>query len=1166
MEIEKQSQSSQDCWSAYLNRCMQHKSLVLSYKLNQKRCIPANKKDFDEAQIKLEELMFQRVGDIIKDLITLPRDVGDSIIEAYNKSYKDKNARLVLGKVGGDLGWKIGDTFSGETETPGKAGIDTVEIECRLWQQSVKECVGVPINPRERKIYIRGLDDRRMAFDGATVEVIKLNADKNKPIGRVVRVKEQGCTQSLVCELSRYNRNICFPVDHKSPRLVNLPHVSRHVLEQTDRKSSKQYPFVVCFDPKSLTRDSVPKIVDVIPFEIAQNLLFIVHPLSWSPKFRFPLGAIVGVLPRGTTQRRAEQIISIGHFLPSPRNIDSSLDTIPRFISSSSSSSLRYAIGVVHHCFSDLAFTVENDIYTPDKLLIGIHVPNVADSVSTSTTFKDCDFKLWASLSGCCQGKSSYSAVLPGLLSSQLAFHEGSVTNTISSFIEVSAHGLYECLLSKSLIGIVLPKILNIVPRGLEEYSVQCDLLLTLSEMEKLISFAFCDSDDIGDDQLQKKIMKYDVRLDHVSAAIRALYLVSEELLSLRLGHKGYPLMDLECYDYPNAWKIVNGLRTYANSEGVKIICKEHRNKLPLKVQHPSSNEDLQAIRDICPLAPPFLIHPNLQGAAAKDVSFLLCKSILKQLISALSEKKYFTARQVLYQFHSHPYSGVAEALLKQSFPREEFTIKKFTSSSRKIKSGSIAHLMNNPELMHSGENITMTQYTTPFDSVFDIYVQHLLLQVLRKVTSNITLESISRITHFANLGSVHRSTYSANLSSLDIAMSAQCSAICVEAFIQRVGERSLVLCYKDPAFQRQHITNVKIPLLSKSSDSTPLFKHFAKLTCIEGSLENIKNPKYEIISQPSADQDNHLLLIYCPDENNGLMKKSLKFKYNSPVICISEDSWTCITNFMEHPYDGKTGGQLLQALANCTTELFTADCTQPYEDSKFIVARSQIPLRVMQVVKVWIHADLSKPILTPQPAMIELIPGVRTCLLHINDAQMCFSSGSSVTPSKLEYSSLKRYVAVWEEILLAEAAQASVQESDSTIFTDFPLRFSGFRIPKDCVGEQFYEPVGDISATIPMEFLSALKDIFPFEPGYLACIRYDIDLIKNKEDALYQEYRKLMHPLSGAHACAVYHMVVVAIEPENGNEYYEEDILAAEINVKSNYIVSNMRVYICAC
>ena len=1181
------SGKTKKCWQTFIFHCLQCKSLVLTEELMYvRRSSPKKACEQRKSLLNLEDIMFREAKQGLKKLSQTTEDFGDSIMQAYNDCFAEKNQRLALASSNreGTLEWIIGEDLQTPEHVEKEATEDTDLY--RLWQNKRNLCTAVPVDPGLKKSYLTvGVHNRKCAFDGALVEIEVINEESRH--AKVVAVREQGSVQPKICVVDSFDPSVFIPVDKKCPRLVNLPHVSRELIKSDSsgdefsrdfkKDQEQKAPYVVCFDPLHLKSKDVPKISHIIPKEVAQHLLFVVCPVKWTPGKLYPLGAVVAVLPKGSSELYACQVLSIEHQVPDHGSHESpqpehgfklhGLNSPPK---ESLPAAHTDAIGIVSrggHC--SLALSVDE---MEDSYEVGIHVCNAAALVSTSDEFHEYSFDNWSAMYGQCQGKRVYHAALPQSgeqdLVQELEFNCDAARRSITLKMKVSAKEhdkLVEAVASRQVLRSPACVELQVNGQGFEESTVQCGTMLHLPSLDGLLATLMK-----GDKQ--EKNEEFD---EAQKDKMTVLFAVADELCLNRQGYRGYPELQQtqQAFLYPEAWKLVHELMTYASMKAADSIASVFHSQTLLQAQRPPLEESIKGMADVSvySILKHFPFFQNLHLPAQHDrqlqhaqpTDFICTRSHYSELIRALRKVNIVAVRQLLMQPHHYSQLGVLEGMLKDALVREEYVVKRISAEPK--KDSTYSELLEKAGGKHHSLRAVVAPYTSPFDSIFDIYVQYMLTRAIQdqdvasaerrqevdqgdmstplgtsKQVDQLEVDSLHKMARLCNIAVANARSFEASMNSVDLAVSAQHSSICVEAFIKRMEDGTIQLCYPAPGLQGiVSIQSIKTKLVTKS-DKASSAVYTARVTCVDGPCRIMKDLNYT--PAPPAPKNDGVSLGVFYQKDGLLARHDIVPEYEAPTVVLSPASIQSAMNFL-HNSSRDAAQKLVQMFKEeqHRSEKAAQERADAYasgqgpshdliQGAPYFILNVPFCLEPGQVVKIWLRCDENEYVLTPKPQLVELNRDVRICLEHNSDIQSCFTQCALAESSTLQYSSRKVYFRIWEELVRAEAATNSVGGEEQYIFHDFQLEFADFCIPSDSTSSDYYCPVGDIWARLPKEFLSNRQDIFPIEQGSFACIRFDVELKEDTEEdrALLELHKDRLYPgATDNHVRTVMHMVV---------------------------------------
>jgi superfamily I DNA and/or RNA helicase len=1186
LQIESKLADSKHCWMEFLHRCMENKSLLLSERLSEERS------QFRHALDLLEKIMLDRASRNLMCLPSLKADTGDSIIQSYNEEFKKKNITLALGQVRNDSGWKLWEDQIGEEvlvpETTKYVEVKD-SVKCRLWQTSHGDCVAIPYNRLEQKFTVKA-DKRRCAFEGAHVKVEEIgkNIETGQRFGRVCQILEQGSSQPVLCEVDKNNVIAFYSVDGKSPKFLNLPHVTKQLLDEISEKDlrdhlSRPKKYISCFDPKSLEKGNVPKISDNVPLVAAVNLLFVVQPLYWTPKHRHPIGAVVGAFPKGSSIDHGMKILSIQYQVPDD---DICMDTKrpPPPLEPDSP----HAIGIKGvNGYCQLAFSVETKSDSTNQLHeIGIYVPDITHYICNDRWDFDDHVRHRASYIGECKGTKVYHSVLPKQVLESASFNSSHPVRCFAIRFVVPA----EDLGSREYYSQDVCEVYT-------EKCVLCESIVDYDELEAVLHSTHA--------------TQATPLVTTLKDEIHVLFQLAEKLHFNRKGHNAYSNLEPHSYSYPDAWKLVNEFKVLMNRTAAKKMAGSFPKHTLLKVQPPLSEHSEGEIINAFSSFSKFTVQYHQiqfdRHPGAGDVRIRLAHNVCSRLLSVLEDASpdFLLIRQLLSLPMYHAHLLVLDAVISDHVPREEYAVKKIVSKSGKELKSRLDQLTRPkevPQLAHYTQEAVCSSVTSPFDSVFDIHAQTLLKVATAEGSDKsvgVSHEKFLEIARKCNMSTANANNYSIALSSLNLATCAQSSSVCVDTVIKHLSDGIISLAYHHPSLTMPSVSEIKLSCLTGSSklNKVPVSLRIASVT---GPLRVLTHRSYQKVKKNKT----QIHVFSLSSESGNLKQFKYPIKYVPKDASVSLEQWSAALEFTKDPtkesakklssflkefmksefpnsYQVLPLSRTLEDLSAEKTNkdyLSTETAMEPWDvpEVLFVILKAPFEFTQLQTLKVWLRADTTEYVATPKPQILELNCDVRVCLQHMQEPEACFTSGVVAQSPKVQYSSIKHYCRIWEDLILAEAAVNSIRGalSQTYLFSDFKLTFSGFQVPQDCFGEDFYEPSGEISSELTKEFLETRQDIFPFQKGDFICARYEIDLEKVEQCIKRSlKYDNCLHP-AASDKCArfVIHMIVDevvkmdddAIIDETDSELDSEVMMAEDAppvhcNVKVKFKIENI-------
>ena len=601
--IEEKCTNGAGCWKEYVRNCMQCRSLEV-----------IAERDGSALNV-LQEVVFKSLNKQLKAIEPVVGS-GDSILEAYNAKLRSKShnkwAKIALQSFDGDRGWTVWteENPAAKMVKDSPVKTDSDGLLCHLEQKTYRKCIAQPLDPTLKEIILQGVNNRRCAFDQAIVKVQTMHeGSTGEQYGRVTDVVEQGDGKQFVCRVDQYNAIFFHPVDRKSPKIVNLPQLARTLirLEYPDKVNREQLQSgrhdVICFDPESVKQDEVPKVQESIPLDIAVHLLFVVWPINWDKEHRWPLGVVVGAIPKGETFFHAERLLRVQYQIddPEPEFYDNaaedsaaSLSTLPTVEQPHWEGAITIdPEGAIN--LDDALTLTELEITEDGSTLLefGVHIANVGRYLPRKSELHEMILEKCTSVYGRCQGEFRFQPMLPKTFSSKLSLDPLSARFSISVTSKVirAKDGNLHFLEEEG------------VDVHFSEDTVHSLLKITYEEAETLLSF--CDSCSIGEGSLHKRVLEYNKHFAEQNQLtcqerLNLLGRIAHSLRKKRLGQAGIAcsLNDSDTERHPQAHFLVSELMIWANACVAKKLCESRLPAVLLRVQPPPNQQKIEVIQE----------------------------------------------------------------------------------------------------------------------------------------------------------------------------------------------------------------------------------------------------------------------------------------------------------------------------------------------------------------------------------------------------------------------------------------------------------------------------------------------------------------------------------------------------------------------------------------
>ena len=742
--------------------------------------------------------MFEDLQDVLASPGSKAHEVSDSIIEAYKRAFQSskvcQDTRVILRSIGhGNHGYRVvrvDDICESPDKAPEDAYMDATPVECYLESLTFRKCAAIPLNAKELPITIQGINNRRCALEGARV-MVRVFKDSDR-CGRICEVVEQGPQQQFVCGVDNHNAIYFSPIDSKSPRLVNLPGLSREIFKHAseefviEEELKYKQRVVTIFDPKSFHIPSkgdgkinIPQIKDVIPLSIAQKLLFVVWYLRWRPKYRYPLGVVVAAIPKGLTLYHGERLLLAYHHI-NTAPVDDLDDGVDLVVPSTKSSLPHY-----DHAFTidppeaqafDDALTLEPVASDDGKCYqLGVHITNVGGAVKKGSGVHVGGLERATAVYGS-KFSPKYYPLLSERVRNSLSLNCNKETATISFTCQV-------CVDGKKVI--ITPDTISI-----HESCVQSRANLTYDEAQYLLT-------EMKDSSLDRKVTGYNKVLSTNSTfglkqRLSLLLQISESFFRNRMQFDDmhYSIEDVDELSSPQAYFLVKQLMVWANRIAAEHILTAFP-QLALLRRQKSPNQDqlekaFQKCKDIVAHSP---VHKRLADTmkiTTEPGPVVIMETMRRKLYDSLQHGDLIQAKNLLRIINYHPQLAVLCKEVNTTKCRAEYVCSSVLQKQKPLSLGNNSYLVTLPQdgnevYGHNDLHCLYTHSTSPLRRYIDIVVQRLILQSLSPIAcTGYSAEEIKEICRNCNTKMVNASKFERDYNCLSIALSlSKCSQTC---------------------------------------------------------------------------------------------------------------------------------------------------------------------------------------------------------------------------------------------------------------------------------------------------------------------------------------------------------------------------------------------------
>ena len=1138
------------CWREYVKRCLEACSFHLAaqcYEMSESILQGNITRLYEETFGNLQESLNCSCGNI--------QEVSDKILKAYKRAFQSnkacQNVKITLGNIdSGDRGYTLQRSGSQTSDKPVQDSFTVgTPTKCYLESITLTKAMANPLDPSQRPITINGVDNRQGALDGSLVKVV-LYKDGDH-CGKVCEVIEQGPQQQFVCSVDGHNSIFFYPIDCKSPKLVNLPGLSHEMLKQANdliirqELSYKQHAVTV-FDLKSLTTQAtnesikfadieVPHVKDVIPLSIAQNLLFVVSFLRWNPDYRYPLGVVIAAIPRGLTLYHAQRILLTHHHI-NTASVDMAADVSDVSIVTTFDSSLpqydhALSIDPPEAQTLDNAFTLEPLLGKDDRhcyYQLGVHVANVGKILNRTSTKTDKNTRERGI--AVCGSKTNplFYPILPKKMRENLSLDCNKNASAISITCRVS----------------IISKNIEIDAVKVHESTVCSRAQLTYEDAQNLLN-------GVKNNKLDNIVSSYNKTLPTdntigLKQRLAVLLQISEFFFKYRTQSDdvNYTIEDDEIILNPQAYFLTREMIIWANRIAAEHVLAAFPESALLQRQkapnHHQLTKVIQIYEDAIDFSP---LHKSLAAKlniATKPGPFLMTESFRKCLLAALQSGDIKQASNLLRITNYHPQLAVLSKEVNAS-----------KSPSQYVCSGNIQE-QENFELQHGDYLVPLTDaqkevyghddqgclythFTSPLRRYIDIVTQRLILQSLSSSASTNahSLEDLKKICDDSNTKVSTAEQFEIEWKRLNLALSlAECSQPCTGYVASIEKSIQLVIRELDCQFLSLDQCSVRLSSVTSGAKNHPDFvsgentgternKSFVWKAKVTSFVSMYTLNKFINVRECSFDSKlkDALFIFYSPelqsesevDSNlfSALTHQCYSAEFSNKPLSLCAEEWTKVSKFMREP--SEDSATLLKELLVSHNPTEGSDGVKFPTNPSFWLYEVKQSFEAYKCFKISLAANFSDYILSPCIQLIEVAPMLNVCIQHNTNPASCFSTPVLSHASRIQYNDIDEYIDLWEKVLLADAAVQSVHgDSEVQLIQNVPLKWPTLRQPSTSLDNIHYSPIEEsfffeqghagVTLTISEKFEKYCGVYFDIQVGNLICARYNIPLNEPKE------------------------------------------------------------------
>ena len=1126
MKIEKLMNNEQpNCWRDFIRRCITTRTFHVSLSTAAK-----STKSVKETLHQLQLLVFpDNVSANSEVSEQAPVQEKDFIIvrlqEAAKKLRHNKNCKLQIQEQQSDQRWAIVDDQK-QNALEGNDNKGGERVTCELVIKTIRNAVAIPLNSAKDGITINGFNHRRGAFDGdiVTVHLLGTSEETGQKYGRVVKVEEARHPKKYVCRADQNNIINFYPIDRTVPGIVNLPKISRKILQYNSEEfSESQRGYITVFEETSLDdgNDLLPRIKELISLETALSLLFVVKVLGWSPKYRKPLGAVIEALPRTNNMFITEKLLRIAN------NIDADDEIVPPGNIVTPSHNKPEQI-----CQYDRAFTIDPpDAINLDDALslvpvkeniyqLAVLITDVAKYIE-----KDSELDKYAQRRGVSvYGLQNCLHMLPSDFSQKTL---SLICGEIKDAIVITAEVKIEAGEVTEIVSCSSP----------ENTTMKCMIKLCYKSAQQLL-----DNETPETEEIKKRVKEFNSTGElSITEILKLLFKIAMNIRIKRLGDAAYYYQISDPGEEEN-WQshlLVEELMIWANNIIAKYLYESLPQMSVIRRQLSPLAEESSAVEKAHEgVLGHSLSLKSLSSQSIDETPLLMTTSTLQAIRDACMRRDIFKLTSILTNDQLYPQLAIVHSALIsiRRCRRGEYICTRLIEDQSLEKNALYSH--------HSLRLTQYTHFTSPIRRYIDIVVQRLVNALINSSDITYSEDDLSRLCRHLNMKTKMAKRFEKDIKRVELASTCEDTLQKTQAYLTRsmTKQHRFELCFPSNKYNsvvmRDDTSFDQSQLNYSCREEGSVIKWHVVSIPFHSPDFLLKNPEItdfkkgsesDITDMHSSIQADifHLMDSETDDDIKNERRKRESFSAHviDGMVRIDPDVWKLSHNCIKTPSKDNISKFIdklplvpshSKAKSNSHYSKFSNSPIISYD-----ITRSFGP---GEVLNVWLGKSVRRPIASPGIHLIEIAPTVRVCLQHNQSPVMCFSDIQLRLTSKSHYRSETEYVDLWSKALLAEASNDGVQTKTLVLFKDTPLVWPKLVQPDTCLDNIYFKPRGSLSLKIPVEKMD-MMDFLKIRPGDLVCSCYDIT------------------NSSGEAVCAIYHFVIHKVK-DIKNSSMEKEVI----------------------
>ena len=863
------------------------------------------------------------------------------------------------------------------------------------------------------------------------------------------------------------------PVSGTDPKFINLPFLTRRILESRNKDSifDSTESTVVVFDAKSVENPhDLPRIEKTYPLSVAKDMLFLVKFIKWDLDHRNPLGAAIKALSKGVTIYDSERILRQQFKYINPAYCS---DLLNYNLPTGQSDHYCFTIDPENARLLDDAISIKQSEDDSSILELGIHVINVAKYVPKGSEFDKFARENGISVYPGCIGTLAPIDMLPGSFRENL------------SLIPSKKHCVFSLVLK---VNIQEQNVTIVSDPEISETVVESVLQLTYEKAQEVI-----DTDIVPDGAALFEVKN----LISLKQALKSLYLISCHLRKNRLDNNDSRFVyDVSDPGEEKCWQahmMIEEMMIHFNKCIAEKLCSYSPKDVLLRRQRcPNVTKKAKVVEDhrrIMPFSHSFtqLVEPNTPTAS----NFLVPTNLLQELVENCSNKNLLVS--MLSSVRLFPQLLVVNSQLRTCFSGAEYCCTDEGTTQ--------------DEYRHDSLNLDMyTHSSSPLRRYIDIVTQQMLTVTLNSQESiDYSTEELTKLCQHLNKKTKNASKFEAQMSVVAMAADLKSSSKVFDAFVCSIEKGNTIemvfpslrlkhLMPKDRTFRLHDLGQIKSVIRHGTySIDIQVASMSAKLGAVVLDYPSLVN------IQSKTDTDTHsdvVCKLWMVSENDSLSATSYAASVQPNIVPMSTKKWKEFMEFTKNPCDSQvpTIKTHLQNTLLATTQQPAVENIITLETCPISFLQLQFKIEPYKMFKVWLTWSGKGAFINPAIQLIELSPFARVCVQHNSSPAECFSDPNLLYASRRTYQNIKMYVDLWEKIVLAEASESSVKDCRMVVLQQVVLKWPRLQIPANCIDEKYYIPTDVVTFDYSELFLEHCSEIFKINVGDLVCARYGIE------------------------------------------------------------------------